>query len=384
MKFFLLSGEPSGDLLGARLIGSLKGLYPDAVFHGVGGALMEKAGMKIVLPAEKLAVMGIWEIIGNFMRLKKIHNDLVDDIESFNADAVITIDFPDFNFLLSHKLKKRGTIKTKLIHYVAPSVWAWRPGRAKAVAKFLDGLMCLFPFEPNYFTPHGLKAECVGHSLVEDRPEDGSNERFREVYKIDPKARTLGLFFGSRGHELEKLGKAIKETAMVVGESYPDTHLIIPTLPHLEYEVLKIIEGIKMPAYVVSKPEDKWDAIAACDAAVAVSGTMGLELAYCGVPHVITYKMHPLTWFVAKFLIKTEHAHLASILLKKAVVPEYLQSQCDALKIGDGILDLIENTDGCADKQKVDFEALRGQMKASQEKMPSQSAAAFIKSILER
>lgn len=382
-KIFFLAGEASGDVLGSRLIKEIKARYPDSVLQGVGGHLMEEEGLDIVLPSDKLSVMGIWEIVGNFMRLRKIHQDLVQQIEEFNPDAVVTIDFPDFNFLLGSALKKRGQWKGKHIHYVAPSVWAWRPGRAKAVARFLDGIMCLFPFEPKYFEAHGLASKFIGHSLVEEDPDQGDGDGFRQTYGIPEDAEILGLLFGSRHKELKNMSKTLIDVALMVHETHPNVHLVVPTLPHLEYEVLKLVQGLPMPVYVVAKAERKWDAFAACDAAVAVSGTVGLELTYAGVPHVIAYKTSLLTWGILKLLVKVKYAHLVNILLGKMVVPEFLQKECDALKIGEQVLDLMEVQLGGSVPQKEAGMRLRGMIGAYDAKTPSQKGVDFIEGIVQ-
>jgi len=380
-KIFLLAGEASGDDLGGRLIEEVKARYPEAELKGVGGSSMAEAGMEVVLPSDKLAVMGIWEIVGNLWRLRKLHKELLQTIEAFEPDAVITIDFPDFNFLLGRALKVRGTFKGKLIHYVAPSVWAWRPGRAKFVSGFLDGIMCLFPFEPKYFKAHGLPAEFVGHSLVEEKPEDGDAMRFRKEFGIDEDTPTMGLLFGSRVKELESLSSTLVDVANMVRESHPDIRFIIPTLPHLEYEVLKIVEKLNAPAYVVPQASKKWDAFAACDVAVAVSGTVGMELSYCGVPHVIAYKTSPLTWLAIKYLVKVRHAHLVNILLDGDYVPEFLQSKSDPLSIGHAVLDLLEKPDKRT-RQKDASLKIRNLIGAYDDLRPSQKAVNFIESVV--
>lgn len=380
-KIFFLAGEASGDALGGRLIEELKSRYPQAELKGVGGSYMAQAGLDVVLPSDKLAVMGIWEIIGNFMRLKKIHNDLLLQIEDFAPDAIVTIDFPDFNFLLGKALKKRGKVQAKHIHYVAPSVWAWRPKRAEYVSRFLDGIMCLFPFEPDYFRKHNLPSAFVGHSLVEEAPEKPDGAAFRENVSIPQDVKTMGILFGSRMRELSANGDTFKDVVRMVQETHPDIHIIVPTVPHLEYEVLKIVEDLDLPVYVVAKPEQKWSAFAACDVALAVSGTVGLELTYAGVPHVIAYKTSPVTWAMIKLLVKVKYAHLVNILLDGDFIPEFLQSKCKPLDIGEAVLDLLEKPE-TAIKQKDASMKIRHLIGAYDEKSPSSKAVDFIEQVV--
>ena len=380
-KIFFLAGEAAGDALGGRLIEEIKLRYPQAELKGVGGSYMAQAGLDVVLPSDKLAVMGIWEIIGNFMRLKKIHDDLLLQIEDFAPDAIVTIDFPDFNFLLGKALKKRGKVQAKHIHYVAPSVWAWRPKRAEYVSRFLDGIMCLFPFEPDYFRRHNLPATFVGHSLVEEVPKKFDGRAFRDNLNIPHDAKTMGILFGSRMRELSANGEIFKDVVRMVQEAHPNIHIIVPTVPHLEYEVHKMVEDLESQIYVVVKPEQKWSAFAACDVALAVSGTVGLELTYAGVPHVIAYKTSPVTWAMIKLLVKVKYAHLVNILLDGDFIPEFLQGKCKPLDIGEEVLDLLEKPESAV-KQKDASMKIRNLIGAYDEKSPSSKAADFIEQVV--
>ena len=176
-RIFLIAGEPSGDALGAKLMQALKAQSKEPIeFRGVGGEKMEAQGLNSLIPMEDLCVIGIWEVMWQISRLMKIMRGMVEEIEEFDPHALVTIDLPDFNFQVASKIRKRGKTNAKLIHYVAPSVWAWRKGRADKVSKFLDGVMCLLPFEPKYFPK--IKAEFVGHSLVEVQ-RSGNRDEFR-------------------------------------------------------------------------------------------------------------------------------------------------------------------------------------------------------------
>ena len=373
MNIFLVAGEVSGDVLGAQLIRAIKKQRPDTSFAGVGGDLMASAGMEMRLHLSSLSVMGIWEVLGELRRLRDIVVTLCRDIEENQPEVVVTVDFPDFNFYLGKQLKKRGLYKGKIVHYVAPTVWAWRPGRARKVSKFLDGLICLFPFEPAYFTKHGLDAVYCGHPVIEEKLKPGAGEAFRKLHGIKADTKTLGLFFGSREKELANLGEILKEAAMMTAEQVKPMALIVPTLPQLEYEVLKLTEDMSIPAYVTADPAKKWAAMQACDAAAAVSGTVGLELAYAGVPHIIAYKMSPLTWLIVKLLVKTKYAHLANIMLKKTVVPELLQTKCNSGNIRTALVKLFKQPKA-AEFQKRAFAKI-GTMLGEN---PSEKAAAFV------
>jgi lipid-A-disaccharide synthase len=374
---FLIAGEASGDALGGPLMEALKRQDPEIRFSGVGGDKMEAAGLKSLLPMQELCVMGIVEVIEHLPRLLKLINWVVEKIETEQPDVLVTIDLPDFNFRVAKLLKKRGVFKGRVIHYVAPTVWAWRPGRAKHVAQFLDGMMCLFPFEPEYFTRHGLKSAYVGHPLTQRDLTALDGVAFKEHHLIGEDVSTLLVMFGSRQGEVLRHGEIFIEAIEYIAEQVPNLELIIPTLPHVEFDVLEMLNATDIPAHVTTDQDDKWNAMAAADAGLVVSGTAALELAYAGVPHVVCYKAGFITWALVKMLVKSRFAHLANILLGRdeAVVPEYLQFNCTGAKVASGVLKLLKDAEAVA-TQKQAFTEVR-QLLAT-EAPPSELAARFV------
>ncbi|MCF8495102.1 MAG: lipid-A-disaccharide synthase [Alphaproteobacteria bacterium] len=381
-SLFLIAGEPSGDSLGAGLIAALQARAPGRfAFWGIGGDLMKKKGFHSLLPMEEITIMGLWEVVSQLPRLVRLMRALAEEIEKRNPAAVITIDFQEFNYHLARTLKKRGKYKGKIIQYVAPTVWAWRPGRARKIAKVFDRLLCLFPFEPPYFQKHGLKTVHIGHPIVEQDPMLVDRQAFRDLHGVGEDETLLGVFLGSREHELKISAQVFQETLSILREQWGDVRILVPTIPALEYNVRAIIESWGGNPILVSDPTQKWEAFAACDLAMAVSGTVGLELAYFGVPHVIAYRMNPLSWEIAKRIVKIPYAHLANILLNEKIVPEYLQGHCDSLKVGAGISRLFKNPDARA-KQKEKFKALPGLLAGADGENPSVTAAEEILSCL--
>ncbi|MCB1651374.1 MAG: lipid-A-disaccharide synthase [Alphaproteobacteria bacterium] len=377
-RFFLIAGEPSGDVLGGTLIHALKEKgVPIANIKGVGGEKMIHEGLKSMVPMDELCVMGLWEVINQIGRLSRLIDYLVEKIEKLQPDVVVTIDLPDFNFRLSDRLKKRGRYRGALVHYVAPSVWAWRPDRAKKIAGFLDGLMCLLPFEPEYFTQHGLRTEFVGHPLVENDKSKYTRHTFCDKYGIDTDKTIVGVFFGSRESEIKAMGKILRESIDFLYEQEKDIVVLVPTLSALELEVTNLLNGLECPVYMSLKEDEKWEAFAACDVAMAVSGTVGLELAYMEVPHVITYKAHPLTWLIVKFLVKVKYAHLANIILDKPLVPELLQGQSKAYNIVKEALRLIRYEEKRAE-QIEGFQQIGALLRPESGLLPSHKAADFV------
>jgi len=324
-RIFLSAGEPSGDFLGSQLMKALKGQLGDAVaFEGVGGPLMAAEGLESLFPIEELSVMGLAEVIPHIWRIRRRICETVMAIEATRPDVVVTIDAPGFNFRIGKALKKR-TQSIPLVHYVAPSVWAWRPGRARAIAQFLDGLLVLFPFEPPYFLKEGLPTHFIGHPIVELGLDKAKDPSFRERHNIPATAPVLTLLPGSRRGELSQLLPVFQETVLLLRQKHPDLHVVIPTLPHLEAQIL---EQFAVPATVVTTPCEKFAAYQESRAALAASGTVSLELAAAGLPMVIAYKVNALTWFLIRRLVKVKYACLVNLLLNREVVPERLQKDC--------------------------------------------------------
>lgn len=383
MKLYLIAGESSGDRLGAGLMKALKAQENNEItFGGIGGPLMQKEGLKSLFPMQELSLMGIFEILPKVSHLLKRIHETVSAIEEFDPDAVITIDSPEFSFRVLENLKKRGKSRARRIHYVAPSVWAWRPGRAQKIARFLDGIICLFPFEPPYFLKYQLRAIYTGHPLIQENPDKGDGAAFRIKNQIPEAAKTLGVFFGSRQSELARHKKTLLTAIGFLKEKYPQLHLIIPTLPHLEYDLLEALKGAPCDFTLCVDASQKWDAFRACDAAVAVSGTVGLELAYAGVPHLIGYKTSLPTFFLLKLLLNVKYAHLANIILNEGIVPEYLQKDFEYEKIHNGIVDLFENKESRL-KQESGFQRLRKTLSIEDKQSPSAKAAYFISKLIQ-
>jgi len=278
---------------------------------------------------------------------------------------------------LGKKLKSRGVFKGKIIHYVAPSVWAWRPKRAENIAKFLDGVMCLFPFEPPFFEKHGLKTKYVGHPLIEVDQKSLDPARFRKERNISPDATCVGLFLGSRMQEIKAHKNAFVDTLEVLAEQIDDFHVIAPTLQNLEYDLRKELEDATFVTHIVPTPSHKWDAIASCDMALAVSGTIGLELAYLDIPHLIGYKANPLTAMIVKSMIKVKHVHLANILLEEEAVPEYLQGKCGVQHLARAMLRLHKYPEERG-KQHEAFRRLHDTLQLENNQTPSDAAAEFV------
>lgn len=331
---FLSAGEPSGDFLGSQLMKAMKNQLADKVsFVGLGGPLMAAEGLSSLFPIEELSIMGLAEIIPHIRRIRARIKETVEAIVSIHPDIVVTIDSPGFNFRVGKALKKR--IKSiPLVHYVAPSVWAWRPGRARSVAQFLDHLLVLLPFEPPYFLKEGLSTSFVGHPVVELGLENLRDPNFRIRHKIAVSTPILILLPGSRRGEISRLLPVFQETVLRLRKKHPGLSIVIPTLPHL---VDQIKTQFTLPATIVTTPLEKFAAYQECQAALAASGTVLLELAAAGVPMVSAYKVNPVTHLLVRLLVKVKYSCLINLLLNQEIVPERLQGECTPTKLADAL-----------------------------------------------
>ncbi|MDR2412142.1 MAG: lipid-A-disaccharide synthase [Holosporales bacterium] len=327
---FIAAGEPSGDQLGASLIRELKTRHPDIyTFWGIGGRAMQAEGLTSLFPLEEIAIMGITDVLISlpffFRRLSQVKRAL----KRHPPDILLTIDSLDFMTRL-HKVGRQ--LNLPVVHWVAPSVWAWRPHRAKKLAQRIDHLMTLFPFEPPLFLPHGLESTYVGHPVSQDltlRPLSLKKQRaFRARYGLRSSTPLLVVLLGSRRQEWKRHLPIFKEALDILAEKGPDLQILLPTLPCWEEELRKRTSSWPNNRAVVTTPEEKGLAFHAATAALAVSGTVTLELAYAGVPTVVAYKTDISSAFLARRLVHTPFIALPNILLQQSVMPEFLQERC--------------------------------------------------------
>jgi lipid-A-disaccharide synthase len=379
--FFMVAGEASGDLLGARLMASLRRHYPDARFVGIGGAHMEQEGLESLFPMQELSVMGVAEVLPNLWRIMKRLKQTVAEAVRLRPAALITIDSPDFCFRVAQRVKKKAP-DVPCVHYVAPSVWAWRPERAEKISRFLDHLLTLLPFEPPYFTPHGLPATFVGHPIVEQVGNSGDAARFRAAHNLKPEQPVFCMLPGSRMSELSRLLEKFLATADIVLKNRYHAAIVIPTLPHLKPRIEKFFAGHGINPIVVTTHEEKLDAFAASRAAIAASGTVTLELALTDTPHIIAYKLSPLSAWVAKRLIKTPFVNLINILLKKPVVPELLLEECEPGPMSKAILRLLDDKEARSE-QMMEFRRALIMLGMGDPETPSEKAANTIAQLVE-
>jgi len=329
-RFVLVAGESSGDLLGADLIAGLRRIHPKAQFAGVGGPRMAAAGMDVWYPAEQLAVMGLAEVLRHLPRLLSLRRELYKRTLSHSPDVFIGIDAPDFNLGLARRLKRSG-IRTA--HYVSPSVWAWREGRAAKLGRSADRVLCLFPMEPAIFLRHGVDARFVGHPLAREFPIEPDQHAARASLGIAIEVPVLALLPGSRLGEIERLGRDFLDTAMLLKLQFPDLQIVAPmatpacarafrqlmdSRPALTNAGIHLLDGNARVAMI------------AADAVLLASGTAALEAMLAKRPMVVAYRLARLTYWLVKALglMRTEVYSLPNILAGHTIVPELMQDDC--------------------------------------------------------
>lgn len=380
LRIFIIAGEASGDLLGAGLMRALKATHPDVSFIGVGGEQMKEQGLNSLFPMQELSVMGVAEVLPKIFGILRRVRQCVKSILDAKPDAVITIDSPDFNFRVAKAVKAKKT-NIPVIHYVAPSVWAWRPGRAKMVSKFLDHILTLLPFEPKYFEAHGLGATFVGHPVVERLDHRGDGAKFRQKHGLAPETPVLCLLPGSRMSEITRLLSTFSQTADIVIRSRHQTTVVIPTLPHLKGYIDRFFAGKGINPIVTITEEEKYNALAAGAVALAASGTVTLELALTDTPHVVAYKLNSVSAMAARHLIKTPYVNLINIILGKKVVPELLLENCEPGPLSKALLPLLDNKEART-HQLTHFREALIQLGLGDPQTPSQKAAEAVLKVI--
>jgi lipid-A-disaccharide synthase len=370
---YIIAGEQSGDVLGARLMRAIARRRPDVIFAGIGGAEMAAEGLQTLFPIRELALMGLLEILPKLRHLKTRLHQTIADIEARHPDAVVTIDSPSFTHRILRAIAPLGIPRA---HYVAPQVWAWREGRVKHYPGLWERLLCLLPFEPAFFARHNLPATFVGHPVLESGCDTGDAERFRARHNLTPEDRVLIVMPGSRPAEVTRLLPILRATLERLNE--PVTPVVPLAGPVAEAVKAATLTWTRQPI-LVSTAEDKHDAFAAASAALTKSGTSTLELALAGVPMVVTYRANPITIWIAWRLAKIKYVSLLNILSGREIVPELLQGDATPEKLA-AALHRILTPEGAA-AQLADFAAPLAMLRAP-EGTPSDSAAAAVLDLL--
>ena len=379
MMVYLLAGEHSGDVLGARLMIALRRVRPDLTFAGIGGPRMSAEGLSPLFPMHELAVMGLLEVLPKLRHLSRRLKQTVADIRARRPDIVVTIDSPGFALRVLKQLRGDGIAR---VHYVAPQVWAWREHRVREFPGLWDRLLCLLPFEVAFFAGHGLPASFVGHPVLESGADHGDAARFRAAHGLAADAPVVVLMPGSRRNEAPRLLPVFGETLAVLARALPNIVAVIPASPVVEAAVKQAASGWAVTPIITTSLEDKHDAYAAAGAALTKSGTSTLELALAGVPMAVTYRVNPITAALARRLIRVPHVAMVNLLAGREVVPELLQQDCAPAKLAETVLRLLRDGPAAA-AQRSAFTQVMASLRAP-EGLPDAAAARVVLDVLER
>lgn len=376
---YLLAGEHSGDVLGARLIAALRKARPGLDFAGIGGPRMVGLGFSSLFPMQELAVMGLIEVLPRLWRLRQRMAETAADIAARRPAVVVTIDSPGFALRLLRRIAPLGL---KRVHYVAPQVWAWRERRVRDFPGLWDRLLCLLPFEPDYFARFGLDARFVGHPVLESGADGGDGARFRHAHGLAADAPVVILMPGSRPSEAGRLLPVYGQTVALLAARFPGLVPVVPAAGAVADTVRSIAAGWPLPPLVVSEIAGKHDAFAAASAALTKSGTSTLELALASVPMAVTYRVNALTAMIARRLIRVPHVAMVNLLAGRAVVPELLQEDCTPERLAATVSGLI-TAPGLAAAQREAFRALLATLHPPAG-LPSEAAAGAVLEILDQ
>ena len=337
LRIALVAGEASGDILGAGLMRALKAQHPSVEFIGVGGPLMQAEGLTSYFPMERLSVMGLVEVLGRLRELLKRRKELIATLIAEKPDAFIGIDAPDFNLNIELKLRQAG-IKT--VHYVSPSVWAWRQKRVLKIREGCDLMLTLFPFEAKFYEEKGVPVRFVGHSLADAIPLQADRAAARAELGL-PDGPLVALMPGSRGGEVGRLGALFLDTAQRLRALRPGVRFVMPCAsPERRVQLEELLAGRDLPVTLLDGKSHL--ALAACNAVLIASGTATLEALLYKRPMVVAYRLAPLTFWILKRMVKSPYVSLPNLLAQRLLVPELLQDDATVEALAQTLSPLIE------------------------------------------
>ena len=370
----LVAGEVSGDILGAGLIRALKVKYPNAHFVGIAGERMIAEDCETLVDMEEIAVMGLAEIVKHLPRLLKIRKMVVETMSAQKPDIFIGIDAPEFNLYVEDKLKAQG-IKT--VHYVSPSVWAWRQKRIYKIARATDLVLAFLPFEKAFYDRFNVPCRFVGHTMADSIPLKPDRHEACNVLNIDEKQRYMAILVGSRSAEVELLSEPFLQTALRLKEKFPDLKFLVPLINQKRRQQFEQFKARLAPDLdMILLDGNARQAMIAAEVTLLASGTAALECMLCKSPMVVGYRMKPLTYFLAKHLVKTPYISLPNLLADEMLVPEMLQEDCTAEKLTEKLIPYLEQDESAVQNRHVliqRFTDLHQQIQCDADKQAAQA-----------
>jgi lipid-A-disaccharide synthase len=358
-RFAMVAGEASGDLLAGLLLGGLRARWPDLTAQGIGGPKMAAHGFEAWWPHDKLAVRGYVEVLSHYRELVGIRNQLADRVLQSRPDMFIGVDAPDFNLDLETRLKVGG-IRT--VHFVSPSIWAWRGKRIEKIRNAVDAVLCIFPFEPEIYAKQGIDARYVGHPLADAIPLEVPRDAARQALGVAGDESVVALLPGSRRSEIQYIAPRLFEAAAEMNHTRPSLRFILPVVPGLRHlvEPLRKLHAERVKVELLDGRSH--EALAACDVTLIASGTATLEAALFKRPMVITYAMHALSWQMMKRMKYQPWVGLPNILLRDFAVPELIQGEATPERLAHATLAWLDDPQRCAELERR-FHALHLELK---------------------
>ena len=370
----LVAGEVSGDILGAGLIRALKVKYPNARFVGIAGERMIAEGCETLVDMEEIAVMGLAEIVKHLPRLLKIRKMVVETMSAQKPDIFIGIDAPEFNLYVEDKLKAQG-IKT--VHYVSPSVWAWRQKRIYKIARATDLVLAFLPFEKAFYDRFNVPCCFVGHTMADSIPLKPDRHEACNVLNIDEKQSYMAILVGSRSAEVELLSTPFLQTALRLKEKFPDLKFLVPLINQKRRQQFEQFKARLAPDLdMILLDGNARQAMIVAEVTLLASGTAALECMLCKSPMVVGYRMKPLTYFLAKHLVKTPYISLPNLLADEMLVPEMIQEDCTAEKLTETLIPYLEQDESAVQNRHVliqRFTDLHQQIQCDADKQAAQA-----------
>ncbi len=333
LKFFIVAGEASGDLHGARLIREIKQLYPDSTFLGLGGPLLQKEGVELIEQIANLSYVGFTEVIKHLPFFRRLMRRTIQTIKKFQPDRIILIDYPGFNLRLA---KHCGNLSIPITYFILPQVWAWKEKRVETIKQYVDQALCILPFEQDWFSGHSVATEFVGHPFAESNPPKLGRLSFFSKHGINAKDPVLGLFPGSRQQEIDRHWPIFMSTVEQLKKQIPELKVIVGKSEqvHLPDHNKNILVEKTNPQLVLHYGS----------AAMVASGTATLEAAVLNIPIIVCYKLSTVTWLLIKRMSSVKYASLVNLIADEWVVPEFLQSDMRPDKMTAALVPLLNNT----------------------------------------
>jgi len=358
LRVALVAGETSGDLLAGALLGGMRRRWPQMTSHGIGGPRMAAEGFEAWWPHDKLAVRGYVEVLSHYREIAGIRQQLAERLLADKPDLFIGVDAPDFNLDLEARLKASGV---RTVHFISPSIWAWRGKRIQKIAQAVDEVLCIFPFEPAIYAKQGIAATYVGHPLADIIPFDVPRAASRAALGLGAEEPVVALLPGSRRSEVQYVAPRLLGAAALMHRQRPALRFVLPVVPGLRHLVEPLRRHLAPDAPIELLDGRSHEALAACDVTLIASGTATLEAALFKRPMVIAYAMHALSWQIMKRMKYQPWVGLPNILLEDFAVPELLQGEATPQRLADAAYAWLDDPARCAALQ-TRFEALHRQL----------------------